>query len=290
MSRASSPNTSQVVTTASSPAARLAAPPPASAASLSADVEAVADRELDRQCGDSEPVQHLRHGAVPRCTVRRRWFDRAGEGSDRPVCLFSDRRFSPAALPWWRHDASDIPARMRTTETTTTVVVPGTHLMAALLGPRDQHLRQIEDAFPDTAIHVRGNEVSVTGDQSDEVGRLFEELVDLLERGHQLDPANLSRVITMNAADERPSEVLTHDLLKATPRRQVRRRPLVRSATSTPSPAMSSPSASGRQAPASRGWRWRWPSRRSRPSRCTGSSSPGPPSRPASDWASSPAT
>jgi phosphate starvation-inducible PhoH-like protein len=111
---------------------------------------------------------------------------------------------------------------MRTTETTTTVVVPGTHLMAALLGPRDQHLRQIEDAFPETEIHVRGNEISVNGHRSDEVGRLFEELVDLLQRGHQIDAANLTRVIDMNAADERPSEVLTHDVLKAGRGRPVR--------------------------------------------------------------------
>ena len=111
---------------------------------------------------------------------------------------------------------------MRTTETTTAVVVPGTHLMAALLGPRDQHLRQIEDAFPETEIHVRGNEISVSGDRSDEVGRLFEELVDLLQRGHHLDAANLTRVIDMNAADERPSEILTHDVLKAGRGRPVR--------------------------------------------------------------------
>ena len=32
-----------------------------------------------------------------------------------------------------------------------TVVVPGGHLMAALLGQRDANLRQIEAAFPDTA-------------------------------------------------------------------------------------------------------------------------------------------
>ena len=60
--------------------------------------------------------------------------------------------------------------------TTTTVVVPGTHLMAALVGPRDQHLRQIEEAFPMAEISVRGNEVSVRGNESDKVARLFEEL------------------------------------------------------------------------------------------------------------------
>ena len=52
---------------------------------------------------------------------------------------------------------------MTATETTTTVVVPGTHLMSALVGPRDQHLRQIEQAFQRTEIHVRGNEVTARG-------------------------------------------------------------------------------------------------------------------------------
>ena len=57
--------------------------------------------------------------------------------------------------------------------TATTVVVPGTHLMAALVGPHDRHLRQIEDAFPAAEISVRGNEVHVRGEGSEQVGRLF---------------------------------------------------------------------------------------------------------------------
>ena len=111
---------------------------------------------------------------------------------------------------------------MTATETTTTVVVPGTHLMAALVGPRDQHLRQIEDAFPDTEIHVRGNEVTVRGEQSEQVGRLFEELVGLLQRGHELDEPSLRRVIGMVDDDERPSEILTQDVLRGAKGRQVR--------------------------------------------------------------------
>jgi phosphate starvation-inducible protein PhoH and related proteins len=111
---------------------------------------------------------------------------------------------------------------MTATETTTTVVVPGTHLMAALVGPRDTHLRQIEDAFPSTEIYVRGNEVSVRGEQSDQVGRLFEELVGLLQRGHELDEPSLRRVIGMVDDDERPSEVLTHDVLRGAKGRQIR--------------------------------------------------------------------
>ena len=111
---------------------------------------------------------------------------------------------------------------MTATETTTTVVVPGTHLMSALVGPRDQHLRQIEEAFPRTDINVRGNEVTARGERSDQVGRLFEELVGLLQRGHVLDEASLRRVIGMIDDDERPSEILTQDVLRGAKGRQVR--------------------------------------------------------------------
>jgi phosphate starvation-inducible PhoH-like protein len=111
---------------------------------------------------------------------------------------------------------------MTTTQTTTTVVVPGTHLMSALVGPRDRNLRQIEAAFPDADISVRGNEVVVRGDRNDEAGRLFEELVGLLQRGQELDEATLRRVIGMVGDDERPSEILTQDVLRGAKGRQIR--------------------------------------------------------------------
>ena len=111
---------------------------------------------------------------------------------------------------------------MTATETTTTVVVPGTHLMSSLVGPRDQHLKQIEQAFPSTEINVRGNEVTARGERAEEVGRLFEEVVGLLQRGHVLDEASLARVIGMVGADERPSEILTQDVLRGAKGRQVR--------------------------------------------------------------------
>ena len=43
------------------------------------------------------------------------------------------------------------------------VLVPGNHLMVDLLGQRDELLKIIESAFPVT-IHVRGNEITVTGE------------------------------------------------------------------------------------------------------------------------------
>ena len=111
---------------------------------------------------------------------------------------------------------------MTSTDTITTVVVPGPHLMSALLGPRDQFLRRIEDQFPDSVVVVRGNEIVIRRGESERVGRLFEELVGLVERGHELDDRTVDRAIGMVRADERPTEVLTHQVLRGAKGRQVR--------------------------------------------------------------------
>ena len=102
------------------------------------------------------------------------------------------------------------------------VIVPGNHLMVGLLGQRDTLLRQIERAFPDTAILVRGNEITIDGPAVDEVSRLFEELVLLLQQGDRIDEASLSRAIDMVRASERPSEVFTTEVLRAAKGRTVR--------------------------------------------------------------------
>jgi phosphate starvation-inducible PhoH-like protein len=99
-------------------------------------------------------------------------------------------------------------------DTSVRISVPGNHLMTALLGPRDQLLRLVEDAFADAAIHVRGNEISVDGSDAAVVGRVFEELVRLLEQGHPLDARTVDRTIAMVRVDERPSEVLTTQILR----------------------------------------------------------------------------
>jgi phosphate starvation-inducible PhoH-like protein len=87
--------------------------------------------------------------------------------------------------------------------------------MVSLLGQRDELLRLIEAAFP-VEILVRGNEITVTGEEAEasRVGRLFEELVVLLEQGHVLDREGLDRSITMFKADQRPSEVLSTQVVK----------------------------------------------------------------------------
>ena len=93
--------------------------------------------------------------------------------------------------------------------------------MLDLLGERDELLRLIEGAFS-VSILVRGNEINVTGDESEaaRVALLFEELVLLLERGHQLDSESLGRTVQLLKADQRPTDVFSTEVVKG--RRTVR--------------------------------------------------------------------
>jgi phosphate starvation-inducible PhoH-like protein len=102
------------------------------------------------------------------------------------------------------------------------IFVPENHLMVGLLGEHDELLRLVESAFPSVRIHVRGNEISIAGQDAEQVGRFFEEQVLLLQRGHPLDLTTVGRTIDMVKADERPSEVLTADVLRASKGRTVR--------------------------------------------------------------------
>ena len=102
------------------------------------------------------------------------------------------------------------------------ISVPGNHLMADLLGHRDELLRLVEEAFQSVQIHVRGNEIAIVGDEADKVGHLFEELVLLLEQGQRLEPASVVRTIDMVRQDERPSEVLTAEVLRSARGRTIR--------------------------------------------------------------------
>ncbi len=102
------------------------------------------------------------------------------------------------------------------------ISVPGNHLMIPLLGERDELLRLIEASFPQVDILVRGNEIALAGDQAEQVGRLFEELVLLLQSGQSLEPAVVRRTVDMVNADEAPSEVLTAEVFRASKGRSVR--------------------------------------------------------------------
>jgi phosphate starvation-inducible PhoH-like protein len=98
----------------------------------------------------------------------------------------------------------------------TTLVVPGEQAMVALLGSRDELLRVIE-ARLDSDIHVRGNEITITGRAADNAiaVRLFEELLELIKAGQHLTPDAISRAYGILTADtgERPAEVLSLNIL-----------------------------------------------------------------------------
>jgi phosphate starvation-inducible PhoH-like protein len=101
------------------------------------------------------------------------------------------------------------------------ILVPGNHLMIGLLGQRDEVLRMVEQEFAGNSIHVRGNEITIDGPDAERIGRLFEELVALLEGGHVVDIANLGRTIEMVKEDVRPSEILTAAVARASRGRRV---------------------------------------------------------------------
>jgi phosphate starvation-inducible PhoH-like protein len=87
--------------------------------------------------------------------------------------------------------------------------------MVELLGPRDELLRQVEAAFA-VEILVRGNEITISGehDEAARAARLFEELVLLVQTGHPIDRENVGRSIQMLRSDQRPSEVLSTQVVK----------------------------------------------------------------------------
>jgi phosphate starvation-inducible PhoH-like protein len=108
-----------------------------------------------------------------------------------------------------------------TSPTQVKFVVPGNHLMVGLLGQRDELLRLIEGSF-DARPFVRGNEITIEGPDAEQVAKLFAELVLLLQQGHTLDAVNVGRTIEMVKVDERPSEVLTAEILRSARGRTVR--------------------------------------------------------------------
>jgi phosphate starvation-inducible protein PhoH and related proteins len=114
-----------------------------------------------------------------------------------------------------------VTATATTTEHAETLV-PHNHLMAGLLGQRDELLRVIETSFPQNRIAVQGNAISVDGPQPERITRLFDELVLILESGQGLDATKLRRTIDMVQEDLRPSEVLNSEVMRAAKGRTVR--------------------------------------------------------------------
>ncbi|RZQ60362.1 PhoH family protein [Amycolatopsis suaedae] len=85
-----------------------------------------------------------------------------------------------------------------------------------LLGSRDENLRVAEELLA-ADVHVRGNEVTLTGVPADVAfaERVFAELVTLAGRGQQVGPDTVRRTIGMlsSGGAESPADVLSLDIL-----------------------------------------------------------------------------
>jgi len=90
--------------------------------------------------------------------------------------------------------------------------VPSNHLMLDLLGERDVHLRQVEEAFPQVNIVARGNEVTISGPEQDTalVRTTFDELLILAQEGELLDSERVRRTVELVRSNvPSPSGVFT---------------------------------------------------------------------------------
>ncbi len=91
--------------------------------------------------------------------------------------------------------------------------------MVGLLGTRDELLHVIERELA-ADIHVRGNEITVSGPprETELVGRLFGELLELQSKGAELSPDSVERALAMLRGGDgqpsvRPADVLTQGIL-----------------------------------------------------------------------------
>lgn len=91
--------------------------------------------------------------------------------------------------------------------------------MVQLLGPQDRLLRVVEKEHPEVDVHVRGNEITLTGDAAAVAAArsLVDELLAMARAGHDLGPADVasSNRILKTEGGPRPSEVLGEAILSS---------------------------------------------------------------------------
>ena len=98
------------------------------------------------------------------------------------------------------------------------VTVPASVDMVNILGPGDEFLRILEREL-DAGIHVRGNEINLTGPPTavELAVDVITELVTVLRTGQGLTADAVERIVGMLATreDARPADVLTHNILSS---------------------------------------------------------------------------
>lgn len=99
----------------------------------------------------------------------------------------------------------------------TLITVPTAIPMVALVGPADKNLREIEGAFPNVSMTVRGNEIALRGDveECEKVEQLVTELLVVLRSGQDINPEVIKRSISMLKSNpqKHPAEVLSLNIV-----------------------------------------------------------------------------
>ena len=97
----------------------------------------------------------------------------------------------------------------------TTIVIPASQPMVALLGTGDEYLRLVERSFPDADLLARGNEITISGSPEDVglIDTLIGEMLAVLRTGQALTAESVERSIALLRSGTRPTEVLTANIL-----------------------------------------------------------------------------
>ncbi len=101
--------------------------------------------------------------------------------------------------------------------TKTVVEVPASQPMVALLGASDEYLRLIEGAFPEVDILVRGNLITLEGEDKsvDTIDTLVTEMLAMIGAGQGLNADSVHRSISLMKSGTRPSELMTANILSS---------------------------------------------------------------------------
>jgi phosphate starvation-inducible PhoH-like protein len=87
--------------------------------------------------------------------------------------------------------------------------------MVRLLGAQDRLLTTIEKQYPLVNVHVRGNEIAITGDadQVEATRRLVDELLVMVRDGQELSPVEVESSARIIRTGSKPAEVLGQVIL-----------------------------------------------------------------------------
>ena len=87
----------------------------------------------------------------------------------------------------------------------------------ALFGAEDALLKSIEALHPNVSVMVRGNVVSITGIETEcfAAKKLIDEAIKLVEAGHQIAPADITRSARMIEQEVSPAQMLSQSILSS---------------------------------------------------------------------------